>query len=89
MATSQGPSTVERNKWQDDTTPGKIQLALQGSIHTLYITAQIVAAGLGEVFRRLLAPGYDPNAGGDPTEFTWPSFTVIGSDGRFPDGNWS
>lgn len=80
---------IKRNEWQDSTTPGKNHLALQGSIRRLYITAQIVAAGLGEVFYPWLAPGYDEAKGGHPTEFRRANFTVTGSDGRFPEGEWS
>lgn len=80
---------VKRNEPQDSNTPGRNQVALQGSIRRMYITAQIVASAHELKFYPRLPPGYDTTKGGHPTEFSRANFQVTGSDGRFPEGAWS
>lgn len=80
---------AKRNHVQADGTPAKNQSSIEASVRRLYITAQVVAAEEGEVFRPMLAPGYYADKGGHPTEWKEANFHVIGSGGNFPEAEWS
>lgn len=80
---------ARRNQPKENGKPGKNLSSIKKATRRLYITAQIVAADAGEVFRPMVAPGYYSYRGGHPTEFREGNFYVTGSGGQFPEAKWS